>query len=37
MVAVTVNHDGLSGTCAIDIMDCEENGLYFLTAKGKKK
>lgn len=26
---------GLPVTCAIDIMDWDENGLYFLTAKGK--
>ena len=34
-VAATVDDDGLPVTCAIDIMDADENGLYFLTAKGK--
>lgn len=34
-VAATVNDDGLPVTCAIDMMDADENGLYFLTAKGK--
>ncbi|HBF2106369.1 TPA: 4Fe-4S binding protein [Clostridioides difficile] len=34
-VAATVNDDGLPITCAIDMMDADENGLYFLTAKGK--
>lgn len=34
-VAATVDENGLPVTCAIDIMDSEENGLYFLTAKGK--
>ena len=31
----TVDDSGLPVTCAIDIMDSDENGLYFLTAKGK--
>lgn len=31
----TVDENGLPFTCAIDIMDSDENGLYFLTAKGK--
>lgn len=35
VVAATVDDDGLPITCAIDIMDADENGLYFLTAKGK--
>lgn len=35
VVMATVDKDGLPITCAIDIMDCDENGLYFLTAKGK--
>ena len=35
VVASTVDDDGLPTTCAIDIMDWDENGLYFLTAKGK--
>ena len=34
-VAATVDENGLPVTCAIDIMDADENGLYFLTAKGK--
>lgn len=31
----TVGDDGLPVTCAADIMDSDEKGLYFLTAKGK--
>ena len=31
----TVDDNGLPVTCAIDIMDSDEKGLYFLTAKGK--
>ena len=34
-VAATVDGNGLPVTCAIDIMDTDQNGLYFLTAKGK--
>jgi uncharacterized pyridoxamine 5'-phosphate oxidase family protein/NAD-dependent dihydropyrimidine dehydrogenase PreA subunit len=34
-VVATVDDDGLPVTAAIDMMDCDENGLYFLTAKGK--
>lgn len=34
-VVATVDHDGLPVTCTIDMMDYNENGLYFLTAKGK--
>lgn len=34
-VAATVDDNGLPVTCAIDMMDADENGLYFLTAKGK--
>lgn len=34
-VMATVDNNGLPVTCAIDIMDYDENGLYFLTAKGK--
>lgn len=34
-VAATVNDAGLPVTCAIDMMDADESGLYFLTAKGK--
>ena len=33
-VVATNNEQGLPVTCAIDIMDYDENGLYFLTAKG---
>ena len=35
VVAATVDDEGLPTTCAIDIMDADEDGLYFLTAKGK--
>ena len=31
----TVDDKGLPVTCAVDIMDSDEKGLYFLTAKGK--
>lgn len=34
-VAATVDDDGLPVTCAIDMMDCDGESLYFLTAKGK--
>lgn len=34
-VFATVDSEGRPVTCAIDLMDCDENGLYFLTAKGK--
>ena len=34
-IVATVDDDGLPVTAAIDMMDCDENGLYFLTAKGK--
>ncbi len=34
-VFATLDSEGLPVTCAIDIMDCDESGLYFLTAKGK--
>lgn len=34
-VIATVNEKGLPVTSAIDIMDYDEDGLYFLTAKGK--
>lgn len=34
-VAATVDDNGLPVTCAVDIMNADENGLYFLTAKGK--
>ena len=35
VIAATVDDNGLPVTCAIDIMDSDEKGLYFLTAKGK--
>lgn len=35
VVAATVDGQGLPATCAIDVMDCDESNLYFLTAKGK--
>ena len=35
-VVATVDENGLPQTCVIDMMLCDENGLYFLTAKGKK-
>ena len=34
-IVATVDDDGLPVTAAIDMMDCDENSLYFLTAKGK--
>lgn len=34
-VMATVDENGLPVTCAIDIMDYDDTGLYFLTAKGK--
>lgn len=34
-IVATVDDEGLPVTAAIDMMDCDENGLYFLTAKGK--
>lgn len=35
-VFATVDRDGRPVTCAIDLMDWDENSLYFLTAKGKR-
>lgn len=35
VIAATTDENGLPVTCAIDIMDFDANGLYFLTAKGK--
>ena len=35
VVAATTDDKGLPVTCAIDMMDSDKNGLYFLTAKGK--
>lgn len=34
-VVATVDDAGLPVTAAIDMMDCDENSLYFLTARGK--
>lgn len=35
-VVATVDENGLPVTCVIDMMDYDEDGLYFLTAKGKR-
>ncbi len=35
VIVGTVDENGLPITCAIDIMDFDEEVLYFLTAKGK--
>ena len=35
VVAATTDDQGLPVTCAIDMMDADDSGLYFLTAKGK--
>lgn len=35
VIMATVDDNGLPVTCAIDIMDSDEKGVYFLTAKGK--
>ena len=34
-IVATVDDEGLPVTAAIDMMDSDENGLYFLTARGK--
>lgn len=34
-IVATVDDKGQPVTAAIDMMDCDENSLYFLTAKGK--
>ena len=34
-IVATVDDDGLPVTAAIDMMDSDDNSLYFLTAKGK--
>ena len=34
-IVATVDEEGLPVTAAIDMMDSDENSLYFLTAKGK--
>ena len=35
VIVATVDDEGLPVTAAIDMMDYDESGLYFLTAKGK--
>lgn len=35
VVMATVDDGGNAVTCAVDIMDCDAGGLYFLTARGK--
>ena len=35
VIMATVDDRGLPVTCAVDIMDSDNNRLYFLTAKGK--
>ena len=35
VIVATVDENGKPVTCAIDMMDYDESGLYFLTAKGK--
>lgn len=35
VIMATIDDNGLPVTCAVDIMDSDESGLYFLTAKGK--
>ena len=35
VVLATADGEGNPFTCAADVMDCDENGVYFLTARGK--
>ena len=35
VIVATVDGEGLPVTAAIDMMDYDESGVYFLTAKGK--
>mgnify|MGYP002725007479 FL=1 len=35
VVAATIDENGLPQTCVIDVMDSDENGIYFLTASFK--
>lgn len=35
VVAATIDDSGLPVTCAIDVMEADENSLYFLTAKAR--
>lgn len=34
-ILATVDDEGMPVTCAVDMMDRDESGLYFLTARGK--
>ena len=34
-IMATTDEDGHPVTCAIDLMDCEDDSIYFLTATGK--
>ena len=34
-IVATVDDEGLPVTAAIDMMDCDDNSLFFLTARGK--
>ena len=34
-IVATMDDEGLPVTAAIDMMDCDNDSLYFLTAKGK--
>ena len=34
-IVATIDEDGNPVTCAIDMMDCDDSNLYFLTARGK--
>ena len=36
VIMATTDEEGLPVTCAVDIMDYDDDGLYFLTAKGKE-
>ena len=35
VIAATADDDGMPVTCAMDIMDSDRRGLFFLTARGK--
>ncbi|MDO4288481.1 MAG: 4Fe-4S binding protein [Eubacterium sp.] len=34
-IVATVDENNLPVTCAVDMMDCDDDSLYFLTARGK--
>lgn len=34
-IMATINEEGHPVTCAIDLMDCDDDSIYFLTATGK--